>query len=107
MVLKAHEPPFCSYFGVKKIIEIVFRNWWWPDLPKEVERIVFACVICQQVGPKRKKDKAPIETIDGRRTMGDRHNRLSQWFCSQCSRRIGRMCSSMQPFFTNDICEGV
>ena len=63
LVLEAHEPLFCGHFGAKKTTEVVSRNWWWPDLPKEVEKIVSACDICQRVGPKRKKDKAPIETI--------------------------------------------
>ena len=63
LILEAHEPPFCGHFGVKKTAEAVARSWWWPEMNKDVERVVGTCDICQRVQSSRKKDEAPIEVI--------------------------------------------
>ena len=63
LVLEAHEPPFCGHFGVKRTPEVVSRSWWWQEMHKDVEKVVKACDMCQRVGPKSRRDEAPIETI--------------------------------------------
>ena len=63
LILEAHEPPFSGHFGVKKTCDIVARTWWWPEMAKDVEKIVNTCDICQRAQTSRKKDEAPIEVI--------------------------------------------
>ena len=63
LILEAHEPPFCGHFGARKTGEIVSRSWWWPGLPKDVERIVGSCDVCQRTQHLRKKEEAPLEVI--------------------------------------------
>ena len=63
LILEAHEPPFCGHFGAKKTAEIASRSWWWPELNKDVERIVGTCDVCQRAQHSRKKDEAPIEVL--------------------------------------------
>ena len=63
IILEAHEPPFCGHFGAKRTCEIVSRNFWWPRLQEDVERLVCTCDVCQRVQSRRKGDEAPIELI--------------------------------------------
>ena len=49
LVLEAHEPPFCGHFNAKRTLEIISRNFWWPEIRSNVERIVRMCDICQRV----------------------------------------------------------
>ena len=46
LILEAHEPPFSGHFGAKKIGDIVARSWWWPEMIKDVEKIVSTCDVC-------------------------------------------------------------
>ena len=63
LILEAHEPPFCGHFGAKKTGDIVARSWWWPEMIKDVEKIVSTCDVCQRAQNTRKKDEAPMEVI--------------------------------------------
>ena len=63
LILEAYEPHFCGHFGVKKTAEAVARSWWWPEMNKDIERVVGTCDICQRAQSLRKKDEAPIEVI--------------------------------------------
>ena len=63
LVLEAHEPPFCGHFNSRRTLDIVTRNFWWPEVWRDVERIVRTCDVCQRVQARRRGDEAPIETI--------------------------------------------
>ena len=63
LVLEAYELPFCRHFNAKRTLEIILRNFWWPEIRSDVERIVRTCDICQRVQTRKRGDEAPIEVI--------------------------------------------
>ena len=63
LVLEAYKPPFCRHFNAKRTLEIISRNFWWPEIRSNVERIVRTCDICQRVQTRKRGDEAPIEVI--------------------------------------------
>ena len=63
LILEAHEPPFCGHFGAKRTHEVVARNFWWPEMRNDVDRIVRTCDVCQRVQSRKRGDEAPIEVI--------------------------------------------
>ena len=63
IILEAHEPPFCGHFGAKRTHEVVARNFWWPEMRNDVDRIVRTCDVCQRVQSRKRGDEAPIEVI--------------------------------------------
>ena len=63
LMLEAHEPPFCGHFGARRTQDVVSRNFWWPELRSDVDRIVHTCDVYQRVQSWRRGDKAPIEVI--------------------------------------------
>jgi len=43
-----HDMPIGGYGGQWKTVELVTRNFWWPEVTKEVKRYVEGCDVCQQ-----------------------------------------------------------
>ena len=42
-----HNTPVGGHGGRQKIIELVTRNHWWPEVTKEVERYIDEYNVCQ------------------------------------------------------------
>ena len=46
-VLKScHDAPLAGHYGVKKTLELVVRNYWWPNLRDFVKEYVKSCDVC-------------------------------------------------------------
>ena len=63
LVLEVHKPLFCGHFGARRTQDVICRNFWWPELCSDVDRIVRMCDVCQRVQSRRRGDEAPIEVI--------------------------------------------
>lgn len=56
MVLStAHDSPLSGHFGIRKTLELIQRDYWWPELTKMVEEYVKSCETCQRTKPTRRK----------------------------------------------------
>jgi len=42
-----HDMPVGGHRGQRKTVELVTRNFWWPEVTKEVKKYVKGCNICQ------------------------------------------------------------
>lgn len=42
----AHDSPLAGHPGVKRTLDLVRRNFWWPTMSKEVQEYVKGCAIC-------------------------------------------------------------
>ena len=63
IILEAHEPAFVGHFGLRRTKEMVRRNWKWPTLSRDVERVVESCDLCQRAKNSLRKNEAPIELM--------------------------------------------
>jgi len=52
-----HNTPVGEHRGRWKTAELVTRNYWWPEVTKEVERYVDGCDIYQRY---KNRSKAPV-----------------------------------------------
>ena len=43
-----HDSPLARHFGVQKILELVTRNYWWPQLREFVTENVHSCDLCNR-----------------------------------------------------------
>lgn len=62
-IVTAHEPPLAAHPGIKKTLEKLQRNFFWPKMTVQVTEFVQACNVC-------KETKAPNATL--RPPMGER-----------------------------------
>ena len=43
-----HNPVDVGYLGQQRMIELVKRNYWWPELKENIKKYVQGCIKCQQ-----------------------------------------------------------
>ena len=49
-----YDVPVAGYRRRQKIIELVLRNYWWPEVTRDIRKYVNSCDICQN--KKQNKD---------------------------------------------------
>jgi len=60
----AHDSTFAGHLGVRKTLDRIWRNFYWPTIRKDVSRYCRTCHTCQMVGkPNQPPDIAPLIPI--------------------------------------------
>jgi len=60
----AHDLPESGHFGQTKTLEIVRRDFWWPNMRGDIQRYCQQCHVCQVVGkPNQNIPVAELEPI--------------------------------------------
>jgi hypothetical protein len=58
-----HDPPVHGHPGINRTIQIVKRNYWWPQLRGDVKDYVQGCAECQRHKVNNRPTKAPLRPI--------------------------------------------
>jgi hypothetical protein len=58
-----HDPPVHGHPGINRMIQIVERNYWWPQLCGNVTDYVKGCADCQRHKVNNRPTKAPLRPI--------------------------------------------
>ena len=48
ILMKYHEKPSAGHLGIKRTLELITRNFWWPKVHKDVARFVRSCETCMR-----------------------------------------------------------
>ena len=59
-----HDIPAVGYGGQQKMIELMTRNYWWPEVTRDVGRYVEGCDLCQRM-------KNRTEELAGKLKLGE------------------------------------
>ena len=60
----AHETPMGGHLGVRKTLERISRNFFWPGIRRDVSRYCQTCHPCQMIGkPNQRIPAAPLHPI--------------------------------------------
>jgi hypothetical protein len=63
-LIKAHHDlPIHGHPGISKTIQIVERNYWWPQMRKDITDYVQGCANCQRHKVNNRPTKAPLRPI--------------------------------------------
>ena len=61
---EAHDNVLYGHLGIRKTLNRILMNFWWPSIKKDVTRFVKTCESCQRVGkPNQVIPKAPLQPI--------------------------------------------
>ncbi|XP_055894046.1 uncharacterized protein LOC129927713 [Biomphalaria glabrata] len=60
----AHDTPFAGHMGVKRTLNRILNEFFWPRITQEVKAYIKSCHICQIHGAKGTYMQAPIQTTD-------------------------------------------
>jgi hypothetical protein len=58
-----HDPPVYGHPGISKTVQLVERNYWWPQMRKDVTDYVQGCADCQCHKVNNRPTKAPLRPI--------------------------------------------
>jgi hypothetical protein len=58
-----HDPPVQGHPGISKTIQLVERNYWWPQMRKDITDYVQGCADCQRHKVNNRPTKAPLRPI--------------------------------------------
>jgi hypothetical protein len=58
-----HDPPVHGHPGISKTIQLVERNYWWPQMHKDITDYVQGCAECQHHKVNNRPTKAPLRPI--------------------------------------------
>jgi hypothetical protein len=58
-----HNPPVHGHPGINRTMQIVERNYWWPQLCQDVKDYVQGCADCQRHKVNNRPTKAPLRPI--------------------------------------------
>lgn len=63
-ILKSiHDDPYAGHFSSERTIELLRRNFWWPQLRKDVVDYVQTCDICQRTKSKRHRPYGELQAL--------------------------------------------
>ena len=58
-----HDVPWCAHLGIKKTVDMVKRQFWWPGMDLDITEYVKSCVQCQVNKPDRQPTKPPLTPL--------------------------------------------
>ena len=55
-----HDVPWCAHMGIHKTLELVKRQFWWPNLSSDISEYIKSCYKCQTNKVDRKLRRPPL-----------------------------------------------
>jgi len=59
-----HDSPSAGHFGIKKTINLINRDFWWPSLQSDVKDYIRSCEICSRSKDSRHKPYGFLNPLD-------------------------------------------
>ena len=55
-----HDSPMAGHMGVRKTLDLIQREFWWPGMAKDVIRFIRSCDVCCRSKPDRTKPRGEL-----------------------------------------------
>jgi RNase H-like domain found in reverse transcriptase/Integrase zinc binding domain/Chromo (CHRromatin Organisation MOdifier) domain len=66
VLTRYHDHPLAGHPGIFKTIQLIIRDYWWPDVKNFTKNYVQGCAICQATKSRTTRPKVPIYPITTR-----------------------------------------
>lgn len=60
VIVECHSPPLCAHGGYHKTIDRIRRQYFWPNMDRDVRSFVRGCEVCKAVKPSNETQRAPM-----------------------------------------------
>jgi hypothetical protein len=57
----SHDSPFTGHPRIAKTLEMITRDYWWPQMKQDIEMYIKACHQCQITKPNQQPRNAPLQ----------------------------------------------
>ena len=61
VIWNCHDEPTAGHPGITKTLEIITREFQWPQMKHDIELFVQVCHTCQIIKPNRQPQNAPLQ----------------------------------------------
>eukprot|EP00833_Pecoramyces_ruminatium_P012026 jgi/Orpsp1_1/1186058/evm.model.c7180000096669.1 len=61
---KYHDQPSAGHLGIKRTLEIITRNFWWPKIKEDVTNYVYSCENCARNKVNRHRKYAYLQPLN-------------------------------------------
>ena len=58
-----HDVPWCGHLGMENTVRMVRKQFWWPNMTRDIEHYVTSCHKCQANKPDRRKVILPFTPL--------------------------------------------
>ncbi|GJP78818.1 hypothetical protein CLOP_g9086 [Closterium sp. NIES-67] len=64
LIQEAHDSNFSGHYGIDKTAKLLSRNYYWPDLPTDVQQYVTSCATCQRMKSSRLRPAGLLQLLE-------------------------------------------
>ncbi|GJP53126.1 hypothetical protein CLOM_g12292 [Closterium sp. NIES-68] len=64
LIQEAHDSNFSGQYGIDKTAKLLSRNYYWPDLPTDVQQYVTSCATCQRMKSSRLRPAGLLQPLE-------------------------------------------
>ncbi|GJP39776.1 hypothetical protein CLOM_g24121, partial [Closterium sp. NIES-68] len=64
LIQEAHDSNFSGHYGIDKTAKLRSRNYYWPDLPTDVQQYVTSCATCQCMKSSRLRPTGLLQPLE-------------------------------------------
>jgi hypothetical protein len=57
----SHNTPFAGHPGITKTLEMITRDYWWPQMKQDIKTYIKACHQCQITKPNQQPWNTPLQ----------------------------------------------
>ena len=58
-----HDSPLAGHFAVRKTLELITRDYWWPQIATDVAEYIKSCEVCQRSKSARRKPRGLLHPL--------------------------------------------
>ncbi|GJP72818.1 hypothetical protein CLOP_g3574 [Closterium sp. NIES-67] len=63
-IQEAHDSNFSGHYGIDNTAKLLSRNYYWPDLPTDVQLYVTSCATCQRIKSSRLRPAGLLQPLE-------------------------------------------
>lgn len=63
VLVSRHDSPLAGHFGLAKTLELITRDYWWPQISHEVAEYIKTCEVCSRSKSKRRKPSGLLHPL--------------------------------------------
>ncbi|GJP49090.1 hypothetical protein CLOM_g8351 [Closterium sp. NIES-68] len=64
LIQEAHDSNFSGHYGINKTAKLLSRNYYWPDMPKDVQLYVTSCTTYQRMKSSRLRPAGLLQPLE-------------------------------------------
>ncbi|GJP67057.1 hypothetical protein CLOP_g23929, partial [Closterium sp. NIES-67] len=64
LIQEAHDSNLSGHYGIDKTAKLLSRNYYWPDLPTDVQQYVTSCATCQRMKSSRLRRAGLLQPLE-------------------------------------------